>query len=274
MVSRRDYNAEAVEAARSVLVELVHLLGEYRDDIVLIGGWVPMFICPGAQTPHVGSMDIDLALNHRQLTEAGYKTIHELLLSRGYKQGPQPFIFYREVPVGEREVKVQVDLLAGEYQGTGRGHRTQQVQDIRPRKTRGADLAFNAPVEVPVEGELPEGGQDSVKLRVASVVPFLIMKAMALDDRLKEKDSWDVYYCVRNYPGGVDQVVEEFKPHMEHGLVKEGLEKMARHFASIDSMGPTHVANFEEVTEGEARDILRRDAYERIRYLLEGLGTA
>ncbi len=41
MVTRRDYTAEGVEAARSVLVELVHLLGEYKGDIVLIGGWVP-----------------------------------------------------------------------------------------------------------------------------------------------------------------------------------------------------------------------------------------
>jgi hypothetical protein len=41
MVTRRDYTTEAVHAAKSVLVELVHLLGEYRDDTVLIGGWVP-----------------------------------------------------------------------------------------------------------------------------------------------------------------------------------------------------------------------------------------
>jgi hypothetical protein len=38
MVNRRDYTAEKVEAARSVLIELVRLLGEYRDHIVLIGG--------------------------------------------------------------------------------------------------------------------------------------------------------------------------------------------------------------------------------------------
>jgi hypothetical protein len=30
MVTRRDYTAEGIEAARSVLIELVHLLGEYK----------------------------------------------------------------------------------------------------------------------------------------------------------------------------------------------------------------------------------------------------
>jgi hypothetical protein len=41
MVTKRDYTAEAIAAAKSVLIELVHLLGEYRENTVLIGGWVP-----------------------------------------------------------------------------------------------------------------------------------------------------------------------------------------------------------------------------------------
>ena len=41
MVTKKDYTAEAVEAAHSVLIELIHLLGEYRDHIVVVGGWVP-----------------------------------------------------------------------------------------------------------------------------------------------------------------------------------------------------------------------------------------
>ena len=37
MVTRRNYTAQAVEAAKSVLIELTHLLGKYRDHIVLFG---------------------------------------------------------------------------------------------------------------------------------------------------------------------------------------------------------------------------------------------
>jgi hypothetical protein len=39
--TRTDYHAEAVAAARAVMLELVRLLGEYRDEIVIVGGWVP-----------------------------------------------------------------------------------------------------------------------------------------------------------------------------------------------------------------------------------------
>ena len=38
-ITFRDYSADLVEAAHSVLLELVHLLGEYRDDLVVVGGW-------------------------------------------------------------------------------------------------------------------------------------------------------------------------------------------------------------------------------------------
>jgi len=99
MVTQRDYTAKAVAAARSVLIEVIHLLGEYRQDIVLVGGWVPEILLGGREKPHIGSMDVDLALNHLKLKEAGYKTIQALLLGRGYEQGEKPFMFHREVSV-------------------------------------------------------------------------------------------------------------------------------------------------------------------------------
>jgi hypothetical protein len=92
--NRSDYNAELVTAAHSVLLELTRLLGEYRDDIVVVGGWVPALLFPECTVLHIGSIDVDLALDHRKLQEAGYRTIRALLLSRGYQPGVQPFIFH------------------------------------------------------------------------------------------------------------------------------------------------------------------------------------
>ena len=160
MVTRQDYESDAVHAARAVVIELTHLLGEYRENIVLIGGWVPELLCPQAEEAYVGSLDVDLALDHRGLTEAGYRTIEQLLKTRGYVQGGQPFIFHRKVTVGGREVTVEVDLLGSEYGGTGPAHRTQPVQDVRVRKARGADLAFKDPEEVVVSGALPNGAAE------------------------------------------------------------------------------------------------------------------
>ena len=207
MVTRKEYRSDMVKAARSVLIELVRLLGEYRDGIVLIGGWVPELLFPDAEMPHVGSIDVDLALDHRKLRDEGYRTIREHLLARGYVEGRQPFIFLRTIGSEGGEIVVEVDLLAGEYEGTVNNRRHQQVQGVHARKARGSELAFELAREMTIEGELPGGGKDTVSVRVATIVPFLVMKGMAMHDRLKEKDAWDIYYCVRRYPGGVDALV-------------------------------------------------------------------
>jgi hypothetical protein len=150
MVSRRDYTEEIVEAARSVLLETLHVLGEYQDAIVIVGGWVPELLLSQKDARHVGSIDVDLALNHREIGQVGYRSILRLLLSRGYSQGEQPFIFRRSVKTGGREILVEVDFLSGEYAGTGRTRRTQRVQDLRPRKARGIDLVFELPEKITI----------------------------------------------------------------------------------------------------------------------------
>ena len=98
------------------------------------------------------------------------------------------------------------------------------------------------------------------------------MKGMALADRLKEKDAWDIYFCLRHHPGGVENLIKEFEPHIGHSLVKEGLAKIAEKFASPNQIGPRHVADFESVADVEERARIERDAFERVDYLLQRLG--
>lgn len=276
MVTHRgDYAAEAVAAARSVLVELVQLLGEFRDQIVVVGGWVPDLLLADAREPHIGTLDIDLALDFQRLPETAYATLLKALTSRGYRQDPQqPFRFFREVPVRDRpSIVVEVDLLAGEYGGTGPGHRTQPVQDTGARKARGCDLAFANPHTVTIEGELPGGGRLSVTCRVAAIVPWLVMKGMALADRLKEKDAYDIYYAAHVYPGGAARLAEEFRPHLGHALVREGLGKIRSKFRTPEDAGPHWVADFLAEVDPETRAILQRRVYEEITAWLDPLAV-
>lgn len=272
MVSRRDYSEELIDAARSVMLEVIRILGEYWEDVVVVGGWVPELLLTQVEERHVGSIDVDLALNHQKINEDGYRTIMEYLLAHGYVQGRQPFIFHRTVVMGNREIVVQVDFLSGEYGGTGRSRRTQRVQDMRPRKARGVDLAFKEPVKINLRGTLPEGGDDVAEVQVASISMFLVMKCMALKNRLKEKDAWDIYYCVRHYPDGIDALVQDISPLSEHGLVQEALATLAEKFSSPGAIGPTQVANFDEIDNVEEREYIQRDAFEKINYLVSNLG--
>ena len=45
------------------------------------------------------------------------------------------------------------------------------------------------------------------------------MKAIVLDDRLKEKDAYDIYYCLKQYSDKLDELVAEFGPHLKNGLI-------------------------------------------------------
>jgi hypothetical protein len=272
MVSRRNYSDEIVEAARSVQLEVMRILGEYQENIVIVGGWVPELLLPNAEEKHIGSSDVDLALNHRRISESGYKTIMEHLLSHGYIQGEQPFTFKRTAVVGDQEILVEVHFLAGEYAGTGKSHRTQKVIDMHPRKARGVDLAFEMPEKITIRGNLPGGGKDVAEILVASIPSFLVMKGMALEDRLKEKDAWDIYFCVQNYPGGVDELIEELRPMLGQSLVQEALSNIAEKFSTPSAVGPTQIANFDEIEDAAERELIQRDAYERINYLLVALG--
>ena len=273
MVIRRYHTAEAAEACKAVLIELIHLMGELRDYMVVVGGWVPALLLPEATEPRAGTLDIDLALDFRQIPDDSYRTILQSLSARGYRQDPaQPFRFFREVRLSGREpASVEVELLADEYGGTGPGHRTQPIQDTRARKARGCDLVFSEPVQVSLEGELPGGGRDRVTFRVAAIVPWLIMKGMALAARLEEKDAYDIYYCVRFYPGGPTGLAEAFRPHLGNMLVREGLEKIRMEFLSPDDAGPKWVAGFMDVQDVEEQAITRRRAYEMISAWLDRL---
>jgi predicted nucleotidyltransferase len=271
VTSRKDYNEVAVQAAHSVLLELVRILGEYRHDIVVVGGWVPALLFENAKEKHIGSTDVDIAINHTTVDEAGYKTIRELLIGCGYKEGRQPFIFFRVVSIGDNTIEVEVDFLSGEYGGTGKTHRTQKVQDMRIRKARGCEIAFEQQKEMTIEGFLPNGAKDNGVVNVAAIVPFIVMKAMAMHDRIKEKDAWDIYYCVKHYPGGNENLAEDFRAYLHNKLVKEGLAKIAEKFATFNHYGPTAVADFEELTDPDERAIRQRDAFERITDLLARL---
>ena len=271
MVSKSQYGEREVSACKAVLLELVHLLGELKDNIVIIGGWSPTFLLPQSSEPHIGSLDIDVALNFARIPDNTYRTILETFLKRGYMQDKQqPFRFFRTVKVEGREsIVVEIDLMAGEYGGTGKGHRTQKVQDVCARKARGCDLAFDSTVTVTIEGVLPDGGRDRESFKVAGIVPFLVMKGMVMNERMKEKDAYDIYYCVEHFPGGVESLALEFNSFRKNKLVLEGLGKIRSKFASVEHIGPRWVADLLEVTEKEDRNIIVRRAYEKINELFD-----
>lgn len=260
-----------VEAAKAVMLEMHRLLGEYASDMAVVGGWVPPLLLPEAGETHVGSEDVDVVMNHRKVNEEAYGRVVAILEKAGYYQkgSANPFQYFRDVPQsGGDPITVQVDFLAGEYAGSGTSRRHQEYQELKARKARGADLVFEEDVRIRLEGRLPTGDRDSAEIRIAGVTAFLTMKAEALKGRQKDKDAYDIYFCMLHYPGGLDELVSAMRPLAGHGLLQEALGILAEKFGAPDHWAAGAVARaYQASGEEEAR--IRRDAVERVGFVVE-----
>lgn len=58
------------EAARAVLLEVLNALGAMRDELIIVGGWVPDLLYPTHK--HMGSLDVDLAVSPKALGGDAY----------------------------------------------------------------------------------------------------------------------------------------------------------------------------------------------------------
>jgi len=275
-----EYSSEDVRACLTILLELLTYLKSYQEHIVLIGGWVPYFLTQGdsGESPHRGSLDIDLALDPASIPPHAYETILKIFGERAYEPKRDakgvivPASYVRKfTDANGHEHAIQVDLLSPEYGGTSPSHRHQSVQDILARKGRAVDLAFTSPVKRNLEGSLPNKAKNSVTLRIANGVACFTMKAITFRMRGKEKDAYDLYMLLKNYSSGIGAIVSELRQNRHNGLVREGLEAAQESFRSIDSMGPVAVANFLELPDGEEKDIVMRDVFEMINHVVNSL---
>lgn len=262
-----DYSEGQKEAAHRILVELVNIFQEYEEDIRIIGGWVPDLMFPGEG--HIGSVDVDVLINHLTLKDEGYQNMSRILQGNGYKEHPDKyFSFVKTVEIDGIAYDVDVDILAGMYGGTQAKKRSQHVQGVKALKATGGNFAFDFPPQkIRVESKRPDGAMDVANVSVVAVVPYLIMKAAAMG-RGKAKDAYDIYFLLKHYHGGVKELAKEFPPSENRKLVLDMKEKMVGKFASSEHAGPKDVVDFLELEDDEEIEMTKRDAYEQVQALL------
>lgn len=262
-----DYSRGQKEAAHRILVELVNIFGEYEEDIRIVGGWVPDLMFPGEG--HIGSVDVDVLINHLTLHDEGYQNMSKILFKNGYREHPEKyFSFIKTVEVEGVFYDVDVDILAGIYGGTQKKKRSQHVQGMRALKATGGNFAFEYPSQkIHLEAKRPDGAIDVANVSVIAVVPYMIMKTAAMG-RGKAKDAYDIYFLIKHYRGGVKELAKEFQSNVGNRLVQEMKEKLKRKFASPDHAGPKDIVDFLELTDGDEIEMTKRDAYEQMQALL------
>ena len=268
-----EYNSRQVEAARRVLIDLGQVLAAFEDCLVLVGGWVPDLLIENPAEAHVGSIDVDLALDTQKLADGRYAELLKLLLDTGrYRQGRKDFQFIVDVDLNDdqKPVEVEVEFLAPTLPKLKKND-PKLVPEFRVLQIDVCAAAFRAPVEKELKGKMVQGAENIVRFRVASIEDFLVMKLHALDRRDKPKDAYDINYCLDHWPGGIEQLAAMLNELRDDPYVASAVGILRKKFSSVEHFGPMQVVEFLGSSDSEERDIQARRAFELARRLLNSL---
>jgi hypothetical protein len=273
-----EYDDRTTQAVKSVLIEVGQILGSFQGKFTVIGGAVPWLLLDNQEMPHVGSMDVDLSLDATALGDGEYANLVEALLGQGYEQkkGLRRFQLVRQVNPndGGPPIDVIVDFLMPRDAEIVKNS-PPLIADFAVQKADGADLALRFYQLVAVDGPMPEGGRNRVEIAVCSIPALIAMKGHALHGRLKQKDAYDIYYSIRNYPGGIAALAEACLPILGHESGKQGYVYIAEKFDTPDAFGPTCVRRFVEDTQvlgGRTPDQWQMDAFGQVDEWLRAIG--
>jgi hypothetical protein len=260
-------------------VEIGQVLGSFQGKFAVIGGAVPWLLLDNPEMPHVGTIDIDLSLHAEALGDGEYATLIESLMAAGYQKrdGLRRFQLVRRMPAkedGSPPIDVLVDFLMPRHAEIVKNV-PPLVEDFAVQRADGADLALRFYQMVAIDGPMPGGGVNRVEIAVASIPALLAMKGHAVNNRHKQKDAYDIYYCVRNYPGGYGALADACRPLLEVEAGVGGFSLIAAKFDRLDGYGPACVRQFVESThiQGErSLDQWQQDAFGQVDAWLRALG--
>jgi Nucleotidyl transferase AbiEii toxin, Type IV TA system len=265
-----EYTGRQVEAARRALVDVGQVLASFSDAIVVVGGWVPDLLLPDAKPQHVGSIDVDLALDAGKLEDGRYAELLGLLLDTGrYERGDKEFQLVTSVDLQDNEtpVRVEIEFLASADVKLKKNH-PKLVEGFRVLQFPAFAAAFESPESITINGLMISGAPNMVHLRVASLTDFLIMKAHAIGGRDKPKDVYDLCFCLDVFPDAIAVVAKDWKVRRDHPLVAKAIDILGQKFKTVDHYGPQQLPVFHDSTDEEERAMHSRRAFELVQKLL------
>jgi hypothetical protein len=246
-----EYKSEQVELVRSTCLYVATKLGDLMDEVVVVGGLVPSLLIdqgalPEGAAAHVGTMDLDVGLKLALLDEGRYRTLTERLRDAGFAQdqteeGRPTRQRWRVTGLGS----VTVDFLIPPSLATDQGGKLRDIEnDFAAIIAPGLKLAFQDRRRIWIEGKTIFGEKAAREVWVCGPGAFVVLKALAFLGRGENKDAYDLYYLVRNFGAGVEDVVACLRPLLGDDEAKKALQVLRDDFLDHDGVGPRRVAEF------------------------------
>lgn len=277
--SANDYGDRTTAAVKAVLMEIGQILGSYKGKFAVVGGAVPwLLLNENEDMRHVGTLDVDLGLDAEALGDGEYANLVESLMGHGYAQREnlKRFQLVRQIEAadGGPPIDVIVDFLMPRDAEIIK-NKPPLLDNFAVQRASGAELALRFYELVAISGTMPNGGTNKVEVAVCSIPALLAMKGHAIERRYKQKDAYDIYFCVRNYPGGVEALADACRPLLDHEGGLAGYKYIDGKFDSQDGFGPTCVRKFVEesrVLGDRTPDQWQVDAFGQVDAWLRTLG--
>ena len=256
-----EYSAEQNQRVRATCLYLATVLGDCTDDVVIIGGLVPSLLIdqdalPAGADRHVGSMDLDIGLTLAIFEGKRYEAIAERLRRAGFSPdvSDQGNPTRQRWKITEAGRKVTVDFLIPPADDSELGGTIRDIEgDFAAVITPGLRLAFLDQKKLDLSGITIKGERAQRSIWVCGPGAFVVLKALAFRNRGEYKDAYDLYYHIRNYGGGVQDVADALKPLLGELEVQQALKILREDFIEHDALGPIRVADF--ITGGKNEEI-------------------
>jgi hypothetical protein len=277
--SANEYDDRTTAAVKAVLLEIGQILGSFKGKFAVVGGAVPWLLLDNFEMPHVGTIDVDLGLDAEALGDGEYVRLVDALMTHGYGQNKKlkKFQLVRRIEATDEgdPIDIIVDFLMPRDAVIDR-NKPPIIDDFAVQRADGTDLAMRFNQLVAVRGAMPNGGTNQVEIAVCSIPALLAMKGYAVHNRLKQKDAYDIYYCIRNYPEGIDALAKDCLPLVNLPSGATGYRFINEKFDAVDGFGPTCVRNFvqeSKILGDRTPDQWQQDAFGQVDAWLRAIGV-
>jgi hypothetical protein len=238
-----QYDPHRTALAESALLTVWSGLGNWRDELVLVGGLVPKYLCgdctSARELPRPATLDVDFGI--ALAADGGmYGSLEWDLSAKGFvqsKNAPSRYVKVTDL------VEIPVDFLVEAPRSTTGSMR---VADVTASIMPGIGRALATARQVRLTGLDLYGVEQELALRVCEIGPFLALKLRAFGSRQQPKDAFDILYTVLHYDGGTAAAIEAFalEVNASNPACSDALRALETHFLEEAAAGPVLASHF------------------------------
>jgi predicted nucleotidyltransferase len=244
------YPPDQVARVKATCLYLATKLGDLMDELVVVGGLVPSLLIDQEHlaenvTPHVGTMDLDLGLAFALVGEERYKEVAERLRNAGFKpdENDEGKTTRQRWRISDPPVTVDF-LIEPEGMDAKPGTLFPLAKDWAAIIAPGLHLAFVDNRVVTITGMTIAGEKASRDVRVCGAGAYVVLKTLAFRIRGENKDAYDLFYLLRNYGNGVEDVAALLRFLRTDESTQKAITYLGEDFLDPNAVGPRRVAEF------------------------------